>query len=113
MTNGATLLGGVSVFKVAAIDDRVRCIILFDASLHLIGDKIPNIPLLNMRQEAASFPEYLETIRGEADDDTSELIATAFIEGQSRLYDCLPSTRSFVKIVGANLWNFNRTLSRC
>lgn len=100
-------LGGASVFKVAAIDDRVRCIILFDASLHLIGDKIPNIPLLNMRQEAASFPEYLETIRGEADDDTSKLIATAFIEGQSRLYDCLPSTRSFVKIVGANHLSFS------
>ena len=100
-------LGGASVFKVGAVDDRVRCIILFDASLHLIGDEIPDVPLLNMRQEAASFPEYLETIRSEADDDTSELIAAAFIEGQRRLYDCLPSTGSFVKIVGANHLSFS------
>jgi len=85
-------LGGTTVFDVAAKDKRIQCVILFDASLHLVGDQAPKIPVLSMRQEES----------WEWDDN----IATAYIEKQKWLYDHLPLTRSFVKIIGATHLSF-------
>lgn len=60
-------LGGATVFNIAAIVDRIKCAILLDASVHLVENKMPIIPILNMRQEAASYEEYLNVIMDEED----------------------------------------------
>ncbi|MGE8207187.1 alpha/beta hydrolase family protein [Heyndrickxia sp. NPDC080065] len=100
-------LGGATVFNLAAIDKRIRCAILFDASLHLIDDKIPNIPILNIRQEAASFKEYLHAIMDEEDCATSESIAKCYIEKQMNMYEHIPASSSFMKVIGANHLSFS------
>jgi len=100
-------LGGATVFNLAAIDKRISCGILFDASLHLIDDKMPKIPILNIRQEASSFQEYLNAIMGEDDAETSESIAKSYIENQMKMYEHLPKSSSFVKIIGANHLSFS------
>lgn len=92
-------LGGAAVFKVAASDNRVKCAVLLDASLHLI-DHIPfELPLLNVRQQAATLSELLEDMR--------EAVATAYIDGQNWLYKAASRGNNFVKIVGADHMSFS------
>ncbi|QSO53616.1 alpha/beta fold hydrolase [Alicyclobacillus curvatus] len=104
-------LGGAAAFNVAATDERVQCVVLLDASLHLIHHKVRNFSVLNIRQEAASYSDYFDVMRAEEDEETSERIARAYIENQTWLYNQLPETKSFVKIVGANHLSFS-TISR-
>ncbi|MBB2479373.1 hypothetical protein H5P36_04165 [Bacillus sp. APMAM] len=100
-------LGGATVFNLAAIEKRVRCAILLDASLHLLDEKMPNIPILNIRQEAASFEEYLTAIMEEEDDGASEIIAKRYIEKQLDMYEHLPASSSFIKVMGAHHLSFS------
>jgi len=100
-------LGGATVYNLAAIDERLSCGILFDASLNLIDNKIPKIPILNIRQEAASFNEYLNAIMDEDVAETSESITKRYIENQMNMYEQLPSSSSFMKIIGANHLSFS------
>lgn len=105
-------LGGAATFNVTATDERVRCLVLLDASLHLIGKGVPCIPVLNIRQEASSYEQYLDATRDEEDESkTCEAIAKAYIDNQTWLYDHLPPNRSFVKVMGANHLSFS-TVSR-
>ncbi|HWO76417.1 MAG TPA: hypothetical protein VNM69_11055 [Bacillus sp. (in: firmicutes)] len=99
--------GGATVFNVAALDKRIRCAILFGASLHLIDDKMPSIPILNIRQEAASYNEFLQAIMDVKDESTSEAIAKRYIKNQIHMYQHLHSSSSFVKILGANHMSFS------
>lgn len=92
-------LGGAAVFDAAIQDDRLQCVILLDASLHLLNNSILDAPLLNIRQEAASLPELRESMR--------EVVATAYIDGQRRLYDSLNSPKSFMKIIGSDHMSFS------
>ncbi|MBD8067848.1 alpha/beta hydrolase family protein [Bacillus sp. PS06] len=100
-------LGGVSVLNLASIDNRIRCVILFDASLYLTGEKIPEIPVLNIRQEASSYDEFITMLMEEESKAVSEVIATTYIEKQLKLYEHLPVSRSFIKIIGANHLSFS------
>ncbi|MCH1625387.1 alpha/beta hydrolase family protein [Ferdinandcohnia quinoae] len=100
-------LGGATVFNLATIDERLSCAVLYDASLFLVDNKIPNIPVLNLRQEASSYEEYLEAISGGDDAQTSEEIARVFIEKQKNMYDFLPASSSFMKVIGANHLSFS------
>ncbi|MFD1676562.1 alpha/beta hydrolase family protein [Alicyclobacillus fodiniaquatilis] len=92
-------LGGAAAFNAGTQDERVRCVVLLDASLHLLDYSDLDVPLLNMRQQAASLPELLADMR--------EVIATAYIDGQRRLYDCVQSTKSFVKVIGSSHMSFS------
>ncbi|WP_158538430.1 alpha/beta hydrolase family protein [Falsibacillus pallidus] len=94
-------LGGAAVFNVAAIDNRVKGAVLLDASMHLIGDVMPNVPILNLRQEAASYEEYLTVIG----DDQEK--ARSYLMNQQRMYRMLQSGSLFMKVVGANHLTFS------
>ena len=96
-------LGGATMYNLATIDSRIKCVVLLDASLHLINDNIPSVPVLNLRQEATTYKEYLEAIGSEQD---SERIATKYIENLKRLYDKLPN-KQFIKVNGAQHLSFS------
>ncbi|MEK5175242.1 dienelactone hydrolase family protein [Heyndrickxia sp. FSL W8-0496] len=104
-------LGGATVFNIAAIEERIRCAILYDASLHLIDHKMPNIPILNIRQEATSYEEYLDAILDEDDEEQSKNIAKRYIKKQMEMYEHLPKSSSFIKVIGAKHLSFS-TISR-
>ncbi|WP_433748041.1 alpha/beta hydrolase family protein [Falsibacillus pallidus] len=94
-------LGGAAAFNAAAIDNRVKGAVLLDASLYLIGDATPNVPVLNLRQEAASYEEYLAVIG-----DNHET-ACSYIMNQEKMYRLLPSESIFMKVIGANHLTFS------
>lgn len=82
-------LGGAAVWELARDDERVKAVVLLDASLDLMRlDRSVSTPLLNMRQEADSYEAMRRT--------TSETAARAYIEAQSRLHQRLIGCKSFV-----------------
>ncbi|PKR85326.1 hypothetical protein CWO92_09025 [Heyndrickxia camelliae] len=100
-------LGGATVFHLAATDKRVNCAILLDASLHVVDNKMPQVPTLNIRQEASSYIEYLNAIKDEEDNGTSEDVAKGYIEKQTEMYERLPAGSSFIKVKGAKHLSFS------
>jgi len=108
-------LGGATAFNLASEDKRIRCVVLYDASLHLLDEVTIDVPLLNVREEAASFSEYLDELHQQSQgellsaetDEASKLFAAAFINGQRQLYYSVKSIVSFVKVMGANHMTFS------
>lgn len=84
-------LGGAAVWELARDEERVKAVVLLDASLDLMTlDRSVSTPLLNMRQEADSYEEMRRM--------TSETAARTYIEAQSRLHQRLNGYKSFVRV---------------
>ncbi|KEO84849.1 hypothetical protein EL26_02240 [Tumebacillus flagellatus] len=94
-------LGGAGVFGAAQADSQIRAVVLLDASLHVLPSESPiSFPVLNVRQEAASLEEMLQT-------EMNDKVARAMAEGQQRLHDLAGADRCFVKIQGADHMTFS------
>lgn len=106
-------LGGATVYHVAAADTPVRCVVLLDGSLHLLDSQKVAVPLLSMRQDAASYDEFLTLMHRDSEsfpevvDESKRQLARAFCDGQNQLYDDAQAIKSFVKVIGTEHMSFS------
>jgi len=84
-------LGGAAVFEVARAEERVRAVVLLDASFDMMTlDRPLGTPLLNVRQEADSYDALRRMVR--------EVAARAYIDAQHQLHAMLTGYWSAVRI---------------
>jgi dienelactone hydrolase len=98
-------IGGATALDLTMEDDRIKALVLLDASMHLYienEEKHNTVPILLLRQKAATLEDLSNILQ--------EKIADDFIKGQEKLFRNWNGYRSFLKIRSATHMSFSDML---